>query len=73
MKNRPSSWRLQSTNQKLRMALRRAVATENKDVDGMGDLPKVEMKRIAVGFIGEEQRQEKSQGRLSSLGLELLG
>lgn len=49
------------------------MATENKDVDGMGDLPKVEMKRIAVGFIGEEQRQEKSQGRLSSLGLELLG
>lgn len=50
-----------------------AVATENKDVDGMRDLPKVEMKRIAVRLIGEEQKKEKTQGGLSSLGLELLG
>lgn len=54
MKNRPSRWRPQSTNQKLRMALMLAVAMENKDVDGMRDLPKAEMKRIAVRLIGEQ-------------------
>lgn len=43
-----------SINRKMSMTLMTGMAMENKEIDGLRDISKVEMKRIAVRLKGEE-------------------